>query len=302
MNNLQAQDGLTHRLNDDQIALYQSNGYITVENVFSADEVAEMRRVTEEFVELAREVESNTPVYDLEPNHSREQPRVRRIKNPASHHVAYAGILKHSRLLDLIEQLIGPNLWSNGNKLNMKSAAFGSPIEWHQDWAFYPQTNDDLLAVGVAIDDMTMENGCMLMVPGSHRGPLFDHHQNGAFVGAITDSEFNPEREEVVPVEVKAGGISIHHARTLHASAPNTSSKSRRLLLIQYCAGDAWPIVSAPPSWEAHEASFVRGKPTTVPRMTNVPVRLPMPNLKPGGTIYELQTQLKASVFAAGKM
>lgn len=298
MNSMQAQDGLTTQLSAEQISKYESHGYITVENVFSADEVAELRRVTDEMVDQSREFDQNTPIFDLEPNHTREQPRVRRIKNPAGAHPAYDAILRHPRLLDLVAQLIGPSLWTNGNKLNMKSAAFGSPIEWHQDWAFYPQTNDDLLAVGVAIDDMTLENGCMLMVPGSHRGPLFNHHQDGVFVGAITDPAFNPDQEEVVPVEVKAGGVSIHHVRTLHASAPNRSSKSRRLLLIQYCAGDAWPIVSLPASWEAHQASFVRGEPTTVPRMADVPVRLPMPNAKPGGTIYELQTQLKQSGFA----
>ena len=289
-------DNLTHQLSQSQIDLYRTYGYLGVDNVLSPDELAELRQVTEGFVEQSRAVSANTAIYDLEPSHSAEQPRVRRIKNPVSHHPIYDGIMRHPRILDIVSQLIGPVLWSNGNKLNMKSAEFGSPIEWHQDWAFYPQTNDDLLAVGVAIDDMTLENGCMLMVPGSHIGPLYDHHQDGVFVGAVTDPRFKPDQEEVVPVPVKAGGISIHHVRTLHASAPNTSSRSRRLLLVQYCAGDAWPITGVS-SWEAHCASFVRGAPTPTPRMTNVPVIFPLPNVKPGGTIYELQTQLKQPAF-----
>jgi ectoine hydroxylase-related dioxygenase (phytanoyl-CoA dioxygenase family) len=290
-------NNLTAQLTPSQIDFYRANGYLCVEDVLSQDEIAELRRVTDEFVEQSREVDANTPIYDLEPGHSREQPRVRRIKNPAAHHAAYDSVLRHPRILDIVSQLIGPTLWSNGNKLNMKSAAFGSPIEWHQDWAFYPQTNDDLLAVGVPIDDMTLENGCMLMIPGSQAGPLYDHHQDGIFVGAVTDPEFDPQREEIAPVEVKAGGISIHHARTLHASAPNRSSKPRRLLLLQYCAGDAWPLSGAP-SWDAHAAAFVRGEPTYAPRMTDAPVRIPLPNVKPGGTIYELQTQLTKSAFA----
>jgi len=53
-------------------------------------------------------------------------------------------------LLDIVAQLIGPGIYYNGDKLNMKIAGVGSPVEWHQDWAFYPCTNDDLLAVGVA--------------------------------------------------------------------------------------------------------------------------------------------------------
>lgn len=286
---------LTAQLTASQIEAYRSDGFIAVENVLSPDELAALRQVTDEFVEQSRTISANTAVYDLEPGHSAEQPRVRRLKSPASHHAVYDGILRHPRILDIVAQLIGPTLWSNGNKLNLKSAAFGSPIEWHQDWAFYPQTNDDLLAVGVALDDMTLENGCLLMVPGSQIGPLYDHHQEGVFVGAITDPNFNPAQEEIVPVQVKAGGITIHHARTLHASAPNTSSRSRRLLLLQYCAGDAWPITGM--SWEAYQAAFVCGEPNPVPRMADVPVRIPMPNVKPGGTIYELQTQLKQSAF-----
>lgn len=286
-----------HPLSQNQVDAYRSNGFLTVDDVLTPDEIARLRAVTDEMVERSRGETAHTPIFDLEPGHSATQPRVRRIKNPAGVHEAYDRILRHPRILDIVAQLIGPSLWTNGNKLNMKSAAFGSPIEWHQDWAFYPQTNDDLLAVGVPIDDMLLENGCMLMVPGSHTGPLYDHHQDGAFVGAINDARFNPAQEEVVPVQVKAGGISIHHVRTLHASAPNRSARPRRLLLIQYCAGDAWPLTGSP-TWEAHCASFVRGQPSPEPRLAAVPVRIPLPNRIPGGTIYELQTQLKESAFA----
>ena len=119
----------------------------------------------------------------------------------------------------------------------MKSAGFGSPVEWHQDFAFAADvTNDDMLSVGLAIDDMTRDNGCLLFIPGSHKGPVYNHHQNNVFVGAITNPDFTPDN--AVPIEVKAGGITIHHTRTLHASAPNLSGQSRRLFLLQYCAAD----------------------------------------------------------------
>ena len=51
-----------------------------------------------------------------------------------------------------------------------------SPVEWHYDWAFYPCTNDDFLVVGVCIDDMNEENGCLMVMPGSHKGKIYDHH------------------------------------------------------------------------------------------------------------------------------
>jgi phytanoyl-CoA hydroxylase len=71
-------------------------------------------------------------------------------------------------------------------KLNMKSAGYGAPIEWHQAWAFYPHTNEDLAAVGIMIDDVDMETGPMMVVPGSHKGPIQDHHgPDGRFCGAM---------------------------------------------------------------------------------------------------------------------
>lgn len=285
---------LTGQLTQDQIDFYHANGYIGVENVLSDEEIAELRRVTDELVEQARQFSAPTPVFDFEPGHTPAAPRVRRIKSPAANHPAYNRVMRHQRILDIVAQLIGPAIRTNGDKLNMKSPEFGSPVEWHQDWAFYPHTNDDLLAVGVPIDDMLLENGCLLAIPGSHRGPVLDHHQNGAFVGAITDPAFKPD--QAVPIELRAGGISIHHARTLHGSAPNTSSRPRRLLLFQYCAVDAWPLLGVP-SWEAFNAAILRGEPTAAPRMAAVPVCIPLPNPVHGGTIYEMQRQLAQSAF-----
>jgi phytanoyl-CoA hydroxylase len=283
-------------LTQEQIAFYHTNGYLGVENVLSAEEITELRRVTDEFVEKSRTVTTHTDVFDLEPGHTPENPRLRRLKTPALQHPVYDRILRHERILDIAAQLIGPALRTNGNKLNMKSPEYGSPVEWHQDWAFYPQTNDDLLAVGVAMDDMLLENGCLLVIPGSHKGPILDHHQNGVFVGAVTDPNFTPEN--AVPIELRAGGISIHHVRTLHASAPNVSSRPRRLYLVQYCAVDAWPL-SGVGDLNRFNADILRGEPTIEPRLAPVPVRIPLPQPARQGSIYEMQSQLERSKFAA---
>lgn len=286
-------------LTQEQIDFYHANGYLSVEKVLSAAEIAELGRVTDEFVEKSRAITAHTDVFDLEPGHTPESPKLRRLKNPVQQHPVYDGAIRHGGILDIVEQLIGPGVRTNGNKLNMKSAEFGSPVEWHQDWAFYPHTNDDLLAVGITLDDMMLENGSLLVIPGSHKGPLYDHHQDGIFVGAVTDPEFNPDEHEVVPLEVKAGGITIHHARSLHASAPNVSSRPRRLLLFQYCALDAWPLMGFG-GWEAFNAHILRGQPTNQPRVEAVPVRVPLPQGERGGSIYETQTMLAKPVFARG--
>ncbi len=281
-------------LTREQTEFYRDNGYLAVEGVFSDQETAELRDVTDEFVERSRQVTESDQVFDLEPGHTSALPQLRRLKNPSWHHPHYDRVMRHDGMLDIVSQLIGPDLRMSGQKLNMKSADVGSPVEWHQDWTFFPHTNDDLLAVGIAIDDMTEENGCLLVLPGSHKGRIYDHHLDSFFAGAVTEPDFSPDG--AVPIEVKAGGVSIHHVRLLHASAPNRSSRPRRLLLFQYCAADAWPLwplTGAVDSWEGYSDGLVRGTLTVQPRMEAVPVRMPMPpSLRPG-SIYETQSVLK---------
>jgi ectoine hydroxylase-related dioxygenase (phytanoyl-CoA dioxygenase family) len=279
-------------LSREQTASYQSNGYVVVENVISEALVARARGVVEEFVQKAAAVTESDAVFDLEPGHSPEAPRLRRLKEPVHQHAVFDEIMRSQKLLDVVEDLIGPGVRFQASKLNMKSAEFGSPVEWHQDIAFYPHTNDDLLAAGLALDDCTLENGCMLMVPGSHKGPVLDHHQEGVFAGAIDASREDVDLARAVPVPVKAGGMSLHHVRTLHGSAPNTSSQPRRLLLFQFTALDAWPL-SGVSDLAAYDANIVRGEPVREYRLTSMRVRVPLPKGERGGSIYEIQTMLR---------
>ena len=168
---------------------YHENGYIVVDDVYSMDEVNAMRAVVEELVEKSREVSDHNDIYDLEPAHSPENPRVRRIKEPFKVHPLYREMVEHPNIISIMKKLIGVNQRLHGGKINIKAASFGSPVEWHQDWAFYPHTNDDVLAIGVMLDDMTEENGPLLIMPGSHKGPTYDHHADGSFAGAINPND-----------------------------------------------------------------------------------------------------------------
>ncbi len=285
----------------EHIEKYRSDGYLAIEGVLSDEELSDLRLVTDEFLEKSRTLSETDSVYDLGPGHSAETPRLRRISNPIKQHPVYDAMLRHKGILDRVEQLIGPGVRQNGDKLNFKLPEEGSPVQWHQDWAFYPHTNDDILAVGIAIDDMTLENGCLMFIPGSHKGRVYDHQQNGYFIGAVTESDFTAEG--AVPVQIKAGGISIHHVRLLHGSAANTSTMSRRLLLFQYCALDAWPLVHATKTtdelWEIIKKGILRGEQTNQPRVTDVPVRLPLPRDLGVGSIYQRQMDLERPLFDA---
>ena len=285
----------------EQIEFYRTNGFLAVEGVYSREEMAEARAVVEEFVRRSRGVTDHTDVFDLEPGHSVAEPRVRRIKSPYLHHPTFDRLVRHDRMLDVVAALLGPGIRLHGNKLNMKSAGYGSAVEWHQDFAFYPHSNDDILAVGVALDDCLLENGCMLMVPGSHRWPILDHHQDGVFVGAFDLAREGIDLRRAVPVEVHEGGITLHHCRTAHGSAVNTSPAPRRLFLMELTAVDAWPCLGVA-DLAAFDAKILRGQPTASYRVKTMDIRVPFPKHERVGSIYEIQTALRSKPFAKGQV
>lgn len=279
------------------VAFYEANGYLVVENVLSVDDVTELRRVTDAFVDNARRVTEHNGVYDLEDSHSPAEPRVRRIKTPHALHEAYARMVAHPNILAVLQKLWGPSIRFDVSKLNLKAAGYGAPVEWHQDWAFYPHTNDDLAAVGIMIDDVDETNGPLMVIPGSHKGPILDHHTDGFFCGAINPHRGEVDLSKAVKLVGPAGSITVHHARAIHGSATNTSGKPRRLLLHQYRAADAWPLLANDQNWKGYRDSLLCGEDTIQPRMTDVPVRLPLPPAPHQGSIYENQKGSQSRYF-----
>jgi phytanoyl-CoA hydroxylase len=255
-------------LSDEQIAAYRRDGYLKVDDVIEAGLLESLRKATDEMVALSANVERSDTMFDFAG--SGEARELRRIKEPERHRAAFADALTSGAVLDCVQALIGTDLRFWASKLNLKRPGGGQAVEWHQDWAFGPATNDDLLTVGIALDDATLENGCLLMIPGSHRDRVLDHWRDGRFCGAVTEEDF--DAGGAVPIEVAARGISIHHIRTLHASAVNHSSRQRRLLLYTYAAADAWPL-SGVADPETFDRQMLHGNATSAPRLEKVPVR-----------------------------
>jgi ectoine hydroxylase-related dioxygenase (phytanoyl-CoA dioxygenase family) len=287
------------------VEAYERDGFVVVEGVFSAGEVARLGEVTEEFVERSRLVSEHSEVFDLEPSHSAAEPRVRRVKDPHRLHGVYGQAVRHPVVLEVVRELIGPAVKFDGSKLNMKAAGGGSPVEWHQDWAFYPHTNEDLCAVGIMLDDCGEDNGPLMVVPGSHRGPVYDHHAGGRFCGAIDVAAVGLDLSTARPCLGRAGSMSVHHVRAVHGSAPNVSGRPRRLLLPRYRAADAWPLL--PPrslldgqlGFEEYQQSGLvcGGCDPVVVRMSDSPVRLPLPAAEHEGSIYEKQRGMQNRYF-----
>ncbi len=288
-------------LSAQQIAFYRENGYLVLERQLSDAQLAAIRETLARLVDGARGLSESDDVYDLEDSHRPDAPRVRRIKLPHTVDPVFDALMRSETVLAPVRDLIGPSVRLHTSKLNMKSAEFGAAVEWHQDWAFYPHTNDDLLAVGVMLNDVGPENGPLLVIPGSHRGPILNHHAHGRFCGATDLAAHGIDPADAVALTGPAGSISFHHVRTLHGSDLNRSTQDRALLLYEMTAGDAWPIqgsMSPVGDLESYDAKLLCGEPTITPRLADVPVRIPLPGPEKEGSIYENQKGSAARSFA----
>ena len=284
-------------LSQHQIDQYHRDGVLLVEAVADQATLAVMRQALADLVDQSRSVTQHDAIYDLEPNHSAEQPRLRRVKHPHLRHPIFHRFARSEPLVSILKQLLGPDIRMHSSKLNVKSNDGGSGVEWHQDWAFHPHTNSSLLAIGLMMEDCRGENGPMLVIPGSHQGPVYDHHANGRFCGAIDPASASLNYEHAMACVGKAGTISIHHAFAVHGSANNTSRFPRPLLLYEFMSADNWPLMGVSDLAE-YDARMICGQTTYAPRLEAVPVRLPLPAAVSLGSIYENQTRLKRRYFA----
>lgn len=255
-------------LSQQQVNEFEKNGYLVLDHAIEADKLAILQREFEQWVEQSRaeignygETIDGRPRFSVQPGHSAEQPALRRISSPTELSEHYLDVMRSSIAVDAVCELFGPNLRFNNAKINSKLPGAGTEVKYHQDFPFELHTNDDLMTVLYFLDDVTLENGPLEVVPGSHREPLHDHWHDGVFTGAVSDSVAQNAIERAQPCTGEAGSACLMHTRLLHGSAPNKSSKPRTLFICAYNAEDAHPVVpNHIPS--RHAGELLRGKDT----------------------------------------
>jgi ectoine hydroxylase-related dioxygenase (phytanoyl-CoA dioxygenase family) len=285
-------------LNEEQIDFYHLNGYLMIEDAIPAQELALLQQVTAHYIDQSRDCTENNGLYDLEEGHCAESPRLTRIKQPHVLHSAYWSALVSHRMTSILQSLLGPDVRLHNSKLNTKAPGGGAAVEWHQDWAFYPHTNDNLLAIAIMLNDVDMENGPLMVIPGSHKGDVLDHSTNGVFGGAIDPDDPAFDINHAIPLTGSAGSMTIHHVRTLHGSAPNLSDQARMLLFYECGAADAWSLggnssaytgISLDQYWQFMTDRLICGEQSLTPRLENVPVRMPLPPPPDSSSIFKVQ-------------
>lgn len=282
-------------LNDTQLAQFQAQGYTLLENAIDQDILAKLVAELNQWIEESRshrdsygEQEDGRPRFSVEPGHCHERPALRRIASPVELSQTYLDLMRNSIAVDAVAQILGPNVKFNNSKINSKHPGTATQVKFHQDFMFEPHSNDDLITVLYFLDELTPENGPLEVIPGSHRGPLYDHWHNGVFTGSVSDDVTASVKEKIISCFGPAGTACLMSTRLLHGSAPNLSSMPRTLYIVEYCAEDAYPLqTNHIPSRYAGE--IVRGKATNRIRCTEF--EMEFPEYPTGASFFEQQVK-----------
>lgn len=241
---------------------YFREGYILLEKIIGDEWIRKLRAATDELVERSRKVTKSDAIFDLEPTHRPDAPRLRRMSNPVEHHPVFWDYCTKSPLPDIVADLVGPDVKFHHSKLNYKWAQGGEEVKWHYDISFWPHTNYSPLTVGTYIYDCGPDNGPLGVLPRSHEmEPMlsqFDHQ--GRWTGCLRDEDVAKlDLSKAVYLTGPAGSLTLHNCRTLHASPKNLSDTGRPLLLFTLTSADAFPY-TVNPIKPKHDQTIIRGQ------------------------------------------
>jgi ectoine hydroxylase-related dioxygenase (phytanoyl-CoA dioxygenase family) len=254
---------------DEQVKFFVENGYLVVPNLISKDELEELKQDT---IKIARGEYLCQGLEALPKNLSDEEilQYILCIHQPHFVSPVMEKYVKHPKLCGVLSQITAAHLpfWDGSVKC-MQSMLFVKPPgfqgqAWHQDEIYIPTRDRSLIGAWIAMDDATIENGCLWILPGSHRPgylyPQRDHNNPEEFDFAGESHGFDESGE--IPVEVKAGAVVYFNGYLLHRSRKNRSQVYRRVLVNHYC--NAWSLLP----WSLKEGE----RPANADRRCIVPV------------------------------
>jgi ectoine hydroxylase len=263
-------------LDQQQRERYFADGFLTVPGHVTGQWLDRLRAVVTAKIEESRTVAASDDQFDLAPDHSAEKPNIRRLRKAVDQHPDLWAFASDPCVVDLVADLLGPDLRFHSSKLNFKWSDGGDAVRWHQDIQAWPHTSFSVLTFGVYLDDTGPEQGPLTALPGTHRGPLYEQFDDeGRWTGALTARD-----AATLPIGTAtdlcgpAGTVVLLHCRVVHGSAVNDSSRMRPLLLNVYSSADALPITPAPTP-TSRTGVLVRGQEPTHVHLEPYPAKLP---------------------------
>ena len=206
-----------------EVDFYRENGYVLVRRVFDADEVEEMRAAIDRILETVAATEHDRSHTWAGVDQSLQ---LKGFHDLTYHDGVFTRMVAHPRLVEVLKELIGPSVQLHHTKMLVKPPEQGAPFPMHQDYPYFPHERHSVLAASVHLDDTDEENGCLHVVPGSHRlGPL-------EALGEAKTVDYPLESGVACPAS--AGDVLFFNYLTIHGSGVNRSARTRRNVLFQY--------------------------------------------------------------------
>jgi ectoine hydroxylase-related dioxygenase (phytanoyl-CoA dioxygenase family) len=216
-------------------ARYRHVGHLTVPGVFAADQtdavIEDIQRWGEEFLadlpieQRAWYVDGGVSARSV----------LRKLDNPHHFREPVRQLARSPSLVALVEQLIGPGLWVYFSQIFFKPPEGGGPKPAHQDnYYFGPNNPEGVVTAWIALDDATLENGCLYFGEGTNQGPVYPHEAPPGEPYNLQLPQAILVRQPMMPAPVLRGGVSFHHGNTFHQSGPNLSTRWRRACALHF--------------------------------------------------------------------
>jgi ectoine hydroxylase len=248
-------------LSEAQRAFYFNEGYLLLEKIIDNDWIRKLRSATAELIERSRSIVHSDVVWDLEPGHSADSPRLRRVSAPVDQQPSFWSYVSESIIGDIVADLVGPDVKFHHSKINFKWARGGEEVKWHYDISFWPHTNYSPLTVGTYLYDCEMDQGPLAVIPRSHlREELYTQYtDDGKWVGCLSERDAaSLDLKSARYLTGPAGSLTLHNCRTVHGSPRNYSDVGRPLLLNTLSSADAFPY-TVNPIRSSKDQSIIRG-------------------------------------------
>ncbi len=220
------------RLSVEEVAAYHRDGQVTPHWRLSSSRLAELRDALDRLIKARPNVRPDFIALPHVP-----------WKIPESIPLAreFFEFVTDPELLDVVEQLIGPDIILWASAMFCKPATTGLEVPWHQDGQYWPIRPRATVTVWIALDEVTVENGCMRVIPGSHRAGDFAHEvsdrEDLVLSNVLNDPRLN--LNAVRNIELDTGQCSLHDVNIVHGSPPNRSGKRRAGYAVRYMPASA---------------------------------------------------------------
>lgn len=227
----QSSASVTLELSARQIDDFRRDGYLSLDALTDAAEIADLLADCDALFAQPSGFRAGDR---LELSGRAAGPALPQIVNPERYAPRLVQGAAYRNAQALAQRLLGPECVPTGNHAILKPARTGAETPWHQDEAYWdPRCDHDAISVWLALQPVTVDNGCMQFVPGSHRGPVLPHE--------LIDADAHGLRlrdpfasSQVIACALPAGGATVHAGRTLHYAGANKTAAPRRALVFGF--------------------------------------------------------------------